>query len=103
MRRAHLRAHENIARRMLLHVAGFNLGLLMRKRFGVGKPRCLQGRSAALWAVFLMLLDRHVDSLGLSGAIDAAFSPPRCSNPLPAASSWASDGGCRALPFTTGC
>jgi transposase len=48
MRRTHLRGHENIAKRMLIHVAGFNLGLLMRKRFEVGKPRCIQGRSAAL-------------------------------------------------------
>ena len=30
--------------------AGYNLGLLMRKCLGVGKPRCLQGQSAALWA-----------------------------------------------------
>jgi transposase len=33
MRRTHLRGHENIAKRMLIHIAGFNLGLLMRKRF----------------------------------------------------------------------
>jgi transposase len=103
MRRTHLRGHENIAKRMLLHVAGFNLGLLMRKRFGVGKPRCLQGRSAALWAAFLMLLDRLAGSLGLSEAIDAAFSPSRCSHPLPAGPSWPSGAVSRALPFTTGC
>ena len=103
MRRTHPCGHENIAKRMLLHVAGFNLGLLMRKRFGVGKPRCLQGRSAALWAVFLMLLDRLVGSLGLSGAIDAAFSPPRRPHPSPAGLSWPSGGVYRALPFTTGC
>jgi hypothetical protein len=59
MRRTHLRHHENIAKRLLVHVAGLNLALLMRTRFGVGKPRCLQGRSAALGAaaaVFLRLL-----------------------------------------------
>ena len=48
MRRTHLRHHENIAKRVLIHIAGFNLGLLMRKRFGVGKPRRLQGLAAAL-------------------------------------------------------
>jgi transposase len=48
MRRTHLRHHGNIAKRLLVHLAGFNLGLLMRKWFGVGKPRCLQGRAAAL-------------------------------------------------------
>ena len=46
MRRTHLRFHYNIAKRVLIHVAGFNLGLLMRKRFGVGTPRGLQGRLA---------------------------------------------------------
>jgi len=103
MRRTHLRGHENIAKRMLIHVAGFNLGLLMRKRFGVGKPRCLQGRSAALWAAFLTLLDRLLGSLGLPEALAAAFSPPRRPHPSPAGPSWPSGGFYRALPFTTGC
>ena len=43
MRRVHLRGHENIRKRMLIHAAGFNLGLLMRARFGYGTPRSLQG------------------------------------------------------------
>jgi transposase len=60
MRRTHLRHHENIAKRLLIHIAGFNLGLLMRKRFGVGKPRCLQGLSAALWAAAIALIDMLV-------------------------------------------
>ena len=41
---------------MLLHAAGFNLGLLMRRLFGVGKPRVLQGLAAALIAVLVALL-----------------------------------------------
>ena len=32
---------------MLLHAAAFNLGLLMRRRFGVGTPRALQGLATA--------------------------------------------------------
>ena len=56
MRRTHLRHHENIAKRVLIHIAGFNLGLLMRKCFGVGKPRCLQGLSASLTGALLFLL-----------------------------------------------
>ena len=43
MRRVHLRGHENILKRLLLHAGGFNLGLLMRTLFGVGTPRSLQG------------------------------------------------------------
>jgi len=56
MRRTHRRHHENIAKRVLVNIAGFNLGLVMRKRFGVGKPRCLQGavaRVAAASGAFL--------------------------------------------------
>lgn len=41
MRRTHLRGRVNILKRMLLQVGGFNLGLLMRKLFGVGKPKGL--------------------------------------------------------------
>jgi len=53
MRRTHLRGHQNIFKRLIVHAAGFNLGLLMRALVGVGKPRCLQGAvSAALLAAF---------------------------------------------------
>ena len=51
MRRVHIRGQEEIRKRMLIHVAAFNLGLLMRKRFGVGTPRGLQGRPATAQAV----------------------------------------------------
>lgn len=44
MRRTHLRGHENILKRLLVHAGAFNLGLLMRKAFGRGTPRGLQGR-----------------------------------------------------------
>jgi len=48
LRRVHLRGHTNILKRVLLHTAALNLGLLMRTLFGVGTPRRLQGRVAAL-------------------------------------------------------
>ncbi len=55
MRRVHLRGHTNILKRVLLQTAALNLGLLMRTLFGVGTPRSLQGRAAALvccvWAL----------------------------------------------------
>jgi len=44
MRRTHLRGHQNIYKRLIVHASGFNLGLLMRTLVGVGKPRRLQGR-----------------------------------------------------------
>ena len=39
MRRTYLWGRENISKRYLIHVAGFNLSLVMRKLFGFGKPR----------------------------------------------------------------
>jgi transposase len=53
MRRTHLRGHPNILKRLLIHVAGFNLALVMRSVFGIGKPRRLQdGLAAAVLGVF---------------------------------------------------
>jgi len=49
MRRVHLRGRINILKRMLVHVGGFNLGLVMRKLLGIGKPRRLQGVVALIF------------------------------------------------------
>ena len=58
MRRVHLRGHPNILKRLLVQVAGCNLGLLLRQMIGVGTPRSLQGRPAALFrAVFRLFRD----------------------------------------------
>ncbi len=50
MRRTHLRGHTNILKRLLIHAGGFNLGLVMRHLIGIGTPRGLQGRVAAVLA-----------------------------------------------------
>ena len=42
MRRVHLRGHSNILKRLLVHVAGLNLGLLLRQAIGAGTPRGLR-------------------------------------------------------------
>lgn len=55
LRRVHVRGHENILKRLLVHASAFNLGLWMRTLFGVGTPRSLQGRLAALTAVLTTL------------------------------------------------
>ena len=47
MRRVHLRGRENILKRLVVHSGAANLGLLMRKLFGKGTPRGLQGRLRA--------------------------------------------------------
>ena len=42
MRRTYLRGHGKILKRLLIHVAGFNLALVMRSILGVGTPRGLR-------------------------------------------------------------
>lgn len=56
MRRVHLRGHTNIRKRLLIHTAGFNLGLLMRQLIGVGTPRGLQGRLMAVVTALVALI-----------------------------------------------
>ena len=50
MRRVHLRGRENILKRLVVHSGAANLGLLMRKLFGKGTPRALQGRLRTLFS-----------------------------------------------------
>jgi transposase len=57
MRRTHLRGHTNILKRLLIHAGGFNLGLVMRHLIGVGTPRGLQGRVAAVIATLSVLMN----------------------------------------------
>jgi hypothetical protein len=56
-RRSWLRGLVNVAKRYVIHAAAYNLGVILRKLFGIGTPRSLQGRAAAacaaLFAVFL--------------------------------------------------
>jgi len=48
MRRAWLRGRENLHKRYLVHVAGYNLGLIMRLLTGAGTPREFLAR-ASVW------------------------------------------------------
>jgi len=47
MRRAWLRGRGNLRKRYLVHVAGYNLGLVMRLLVGAGTPRELAARASA--------------------------------------------------------
>ena len=71
MRRTHLRGHTNILKRLLIHAAGFNLGLVMRASIGVGTPRGLQGALNA----FLGSLARLIRSL--DPILDAIMGDPQ--------------------------
>jgi transposase len=59
MRRTHLRGHENILKRLLIHVGAFNLSLILRREIGVGTPRGLQGRRnrvlCCFWVAWMVL------------------------------------------------
>jgi transposase len=79
MRPTHLRHHDNITKRLLVHVGGFNLGLVMRRLTGIGKPRRLQGRSASIfgwimsvWSVVMTIwierAARRIEKVILSSA-----------------------------------
>lgn len=48
MRRTHLRGRENILKRVLVHVAGYYLGLLMCRNFGFGTARGLSELSSSI-------------------------------------------------------
>jgi transposase len=65
MRRTHLREHPNILKRLLIHVAGFNLSLILRRMLGLGTARGLQGLAArpadlvlAFWRVLRSATER---------------------------------------------
>ena len=95
MRRTHLRGHDNILKRLLIHGGGFNLGLAMRQHLGIGTPRRLQGRAAGVLAVLIAVWAR----LGaLWGNHEPRFvdrspwsSPRHCFELLPVAA-WKSQG-----------
>ncbi len=100
MRRVYLRGHENIRKRLLIHIGGFNLGLLMRQLMGVGTPRALQGRLSAVIAAFLALLRP------LAALVTGQRPLPHRTSPIERQSSAESPVvhvGVRDMVFTTGC
>ena len=75
---------SNILKRLLVHIAGLNLGLLLRREICVGTPRGLQDRVVAgvctligwfvgLWSVLERLLIRFPTQFG---ADSRAIGPP---------------------------
>lgn len=61
MWRTHLRGHASILKRLLVHIGGFNLGLLMRTLVGIGTPRGGQGRLATAVGLIIAVLTDVVD------------------------------------------
>ncbi|MDA0833878.1 MAG: transposase [Planctomycetota bacterium] len=83
-RRTWLRGIEKVTKRYQMVAAARNLGLIMLKLFGVGKPRCLQGLAALLAALIGVLecfrnaskrrWEPPNDCLFIRGTFDASFS-----------------------------
>jgi transposase len=70
-RRSWLRGIEKVRKRLLMTAAARNLGLVMRKLFGVGKPRVLQGAFAPLIALVLAILARLLDASRRKGGVSS--------------------------------
>ena len=70
MRRVHLRGRENILKRLVVHSGAANLGLLMRKLFGKGTPRGLQGRYRGLFSA----AERFIRAVTATASLVRKFS-----------------------------
>jgi len=86
MRRVHLRHHRNILKRLLVHVAAFNLGLVMRQKWGRGTPRGLQGYRIDLFLSLLKLLNQlcalNLASEGSEECFERNLDSPESSNDI---------------------
>ena len=99
MRRTWLRGRANILKRYLVHIAAFNLGIVLRQMFGVGTPRglaALNGLARDLWILFQAFADRITDFFARIGAIAAiiVFDPESRRPKLQP---------CEKVPSSTGC
>lgn len=90
MRRTHLRGHQNILKRLLVHAGAFNLGLILRQLIGHGTPRGLRGRLGASTGLVTALIGLLADCWAwLPGTEPLSMPVPTCAtndlaNALPA-------------------
>ena len=83
MRRTHLRGHRNILKRLLLHVAAFNLSLVLRREIGVGTPRGLQDLVNRLFFCFCACLGGSGKPRGKLVSAASDFCGPISDAPAP--------------------
>ena len=81
----YLHGHANIIKRLLVHVCGLNLGLLMRRLTGVGTPRSLQGGARTYVDALIRALGRFWRLLPRWRAAGTSHSPdpPRVNPSIP--------------------
>ena len=100
MRRTHLRKHENILKRQLIHVGAFNLSLIFRKLLGAGTPREWKNLGGALLCFIFALFTRRSDRYRRSARPDVQCPGIRLANVTPSPGSRP----CRKIAtYTTGC
>jgi transposase len=73
MRRTHLRRHANILKRLLVHVAGFNLGILMRNLIGTATPKEYAALLGSIRDALARPLEHLSVAIGFSRVIDGLF------------------------------
>jgi transposase len=64
MRHLYLRGRENIAKRVLIHAAGCNIGIMMRVKYGLRKPRSHSAGGFAPYFGLGRLLSRGLEAFG---------------------------------------
>ena len=80
MRRTHLRGHQNILKRQLIHVGAFNLSLIFRSQTGAGTPREWKNRLGLLIIALECLLSSQPKSLCGRGRLDSSPRPRHTGN-----------------------
>lgn len=78
MRRLHLRGRDNILKRILLQAAGFNLALVLRRRWGHGKPRQTRRTGAPTLTPFIAVGRLVQASVVSIGHFYRFWGNPRC-------------------------
>ena len=74
-RRSWIRGMVEVSKRYLIQVAAHNLGILMRKLFGIGTPRSLQGSSCAFFPPDVLSECLHLHLMALCDHLQRAFQP----------------------------
>jgi transposase len=77
-RRSWIRGLMEVTQRYLIRVAGHNLGILMRKLFGMGTPRSLQGSSGLLGSSSQLWEVLHFAFPGILSCLKPIHRPESC-------------------------
>ncbi len=75
MRRTFLRGMENVEKRYIIHIAGFNFGILLRALFGFGTPKGLADARAGLIFARIGAMNLLILAIWLPNAGTQSVSP----------------------------